>query len=266
MNTYNWKCHCGCEIKINAEWQHEPVSEGGNWVVYGFPVEDTIKDMEIVNVCLDHINFLTDPLPPDIYEYNGEMSIGLIKLTAQKYVQHMIDMGRPLKVSLLDPTQATPAQKLLIQLWVCQGEVSGGVLDTCNCSVTYIAHRYTREGEFKEHPHFSTKCHHHKDDVDHQDAVTENYLKRDTLKAIRENHPELTQEFVQLGEHKVVLNNTSKSTLDTLGIDYSNSIQEILPEIKVEFDDQRKLSVTLPKDIDPTALVATLLSLDVTIK
>lgn len=242
---------CGCELEIDSEWHHEAV----DGIMYGWPKEDTIKNIQILNICSIHSHFLTDPLPPDIYEYNGEMWVGTLKLITQQYVQHMIDIGRPLNVPLLDSTLATPEQKLYINLWIENGK--GGVNkinEICECQIYSSGHRYTDFQIPLEHPIHSKHCKFHTNDIGHVQVLAEAKLMADTKSSIQLNHPELTQQYVMMGDTKVIVDINSQGTLDALGIDYSNPTVEFVPDFKISFDNNRQLNVTLPKGVNPITL------------
>ena len=147
-------------------------------------------------------------------------------------------------------------------------QYSGGVikLDTCGCSVYACTNRFDITSETKHHSKHSKHCQHHLADTDNIQALAENRLKNDTLKTIREKHPELTQEFIELGGQKVVIDQEVRDKLPAKLL--ADAVWELKPDVNLSFDNKRKLTVTLPASIDPTTLKDTIATdaLDVAVK
>lgn len=235
-----WICPalCGCEIRIHADWAHDSVEENGETVQHAFPKEGTITDIQLVNACSFHDHYLTDPLPADPYQGCP----GYFKLTGTE----------------------SPVEKLFIMLY----KFSGGVHkpDTCDCQAYVCSNRFSLTQEYKDHPVHSKKCKFHLDDTDHQKAIDECRLHNETKALIKQSHPELSTEFVMLGDHKVILNDTSKLTLDSLGVDYSEPSWE-LKDCDLSFDKSRNLVIEVKsQNVNLTDVELTLAALDVTVK
>ena len=151
-----WICPklCGCELEIDADWVKEPLQEGGRSVSYQHPIPFTIRGIEIINVCIDHQSFRTDPLPLD--PYNG----------CTGYIQ----------LPIINPTEA---QKVYIQLYKYNGQRLRP--DTCGCSIYQCFDDFTKERFIRPHGAHTRKCSHHALDDDAHTGAFENMSRKNRI-------------------------------------------------------------------------------------
>ena len=163
--TRIWICPalCGCELRIAASWvDAQPDEDGtGRAVSFRHPVPNTLTDVTVVSVCVEHAALTTAPFPADPY-YGA---LGYI---------------RPV------PANPTEGERLYIHLFRFTGQKFKP--DTCDCRLYQHVDRANNVvAEPRRHVKHSLKCQHHVDDTDAGTAARENSARRSRLKDRLEN-------------------------------------------------------------------------------
>jgi len=148
-----WICQalCGCELEILAIWTDPPVRDHkGRIISDRHPAPGTLETLSVVNVCADHMPFLSGPQIEETY--GGEMA------------------------GYLHRPQMTEAESLYVALTRFSGQKVRP--DTCDCQMFETWDR-TKPGTFvrKHHPRLTRHCSAHVGDTDHSAAVENNRRK-----------------------------------------------------------------------------------------
>lgn len=234
-DTRIWICPklCGCELKITAEWAGKAVTEGGRKISYQHPRPQTIKSLEIENVCSDHESFKTEQIDNEIlFRY----------LCAGPTCYHPKPDGEP-KHAPKPFNELTEAEQLYINLTRYIG--TQWVVPTCKCKVAITADSLSGEHIKLEHPIHTGRCKFHTNDTGHVKAEGEYRTHKSVLETLM-LESDLTEKFVDnpfKPGSLLVVNEDIRGLLQGFGLAESDFKIRLKPEIKVEFDEERKIKI-----------------------
>lgn len=125
--------------------------------------------------------------------------------------------------------------------------------DTCDCTL-HVNNDWLALNDQAQHSRCALHQNLTNQELFQQVYHKENKLRNETFNALKENHPDLFEHFVKLGSKEIIINDKSQPVLDALGLADSEFESRFKEGHSIDFDEDRKIVVTLGKDADKAAI------------